>query len=74
MDLRGPVVAKNILKCQSQGWDVERKRIMSLKGSLISLKNYADLVEAEEPATNSNWTEGEASGKNFFYLKRPKLQ
>lgn len=67
LDLRRHVT-KNLFKCPIQGWDLVCRRIMSLNGSLISLKSYASLVEAEEPATYGNWTGGEASGKNFFYL------
>lgn len=67
LDLRRHVT-KNLFKCPIQGWDLVCRRIMSLNGSLISLKSYANLVEAEEPATYGNWTGGEASGKNFFYL------
>ncbi|XP_062010484.1 F-box protein At5g65850-like [Rosa rugosa] len=69
LDLRQPVVTRNLFKRPNKDCDLVSERIMSLNGSLFSLKNYANLVQAEEPATYSNWTEGEASGNNFFYLK-----
>ncbi|KAL6221423.1 hypothetical protein ACLB2K_009174 [Fragaria x ananassa] len=69
LDLRGPVVTKNLVKCPIEG-KLFFRRIMSLNGGLISLKSYADFEEAEEPATYSDWSEGVASGKNFFYLAR----
>ncbi|KAL6221539.1 hypothetical protein ACLB2K_004935 [Fragaria x ananassa] len=47
LDLRGPVVTKNLVKCPIEG-KLFFRRIMSLNGGLISLKRYADLEEAEE--------------------------
>ncbi|KAL6177589.1 hypothetical protein ACLB2K_049115 [Fragaria x ananassa] len=69
LDLRGPAVTKSLLRCPTEGCDWEERQIRILDGSLMCLKSYANLVEAEELATYSSWSEGEASGKNFFYLK-----
>ncbi|KAL6226095.1 hypothetical protein ACLB2K_000060 [Fragaria x ananassa] len=69
LDMRGPVVTKTLVKCPIEGNSVQR-HIISLHGSLISLKNFANLEEADEPATYSDWSEGVARGKNFFYLTR----
>ncbi|KAL6221529.1 hypothetical protein ACLB2K_004925 [Fragaria x ananassa] len=53
LDMRGPVVTKTLVKCPIEGYLVQR-HIISLHGSLISLKSFANLEEAEEPATYSD--------------------
>lgn len=68
LDLRPPVVTKYLFKCPIEGWDLQCKRLMSLNGSLISLKSCANLVETEEPASYGNWTRGEASRIFFFFI------